>query len=72
MSSVNLISTSEAAAALKVHRSTLSRMVAAGKLEPALRGEGIRGSMFFSPEEIERAKKQNAALAAEPASGLPS
>ena len=33
-------------------------MVEAGKLKPAVRGEGIRGSMFFYRSEIDRAKKR--------------
>ena len=58
MANRNLISTAEAAAQLDVHRSTLTRMVEAGKLKPAVRGEGIRGSMFFYRSEIDRAKKR--------------
>lgn len=58
MSNGKLISTADAAAELKVHRSTLTRMVDAGKLKPAVRGEGIRGSMFFYRSEINRAKKR--------------
>ena len=53
-----LVSTADAAAALNVHRSTLTRMVQAGKLKPAVRGKGLRGEMFFRPIEIERAKKR--------------
>lgn len=61
MATPKLISTAEAAAELNVHRSTLTRMVEAGKLKPAVKGEGIRGSMFFYRSEIERAKKRAAA-----------
>ncbi len=61
MSNGKLISTAEAAAELNVHRSTLTRMVEAGKLKPAVKGEGLRGSMFFYRSEIERAKKKVAA-----------
>ncbi len=58
MANRKLISTAEAATELNVHRSTLTRMVDAGKLKPAVRGEGIRGSMFFYRSEINRAKKR--------------
>lgn len=58
MTNTKLVSTAEAAAQLNVHRSTLTRMVEAGKLKPAVRGEGVRGSMFFYRSEIERAKKR--------------
>lgn len=58
MSNGKLISTAEAAAELNVHRSTLTRMVDAGKVKPAIRGEGIRGSMFFYRSEVEKAKKR--------------
>lgn len=34
--------------------STISRMVAAGKLTPALRLEGLRGAMWFAPAEVTR------------------
>lgn len=58
MANIKLISTAEAASELNVHRSTLTRMVDAGKLKPAVRGEGVRGSMFFYRSEVERAKKR--------------
>ncbi len=58
MANGNLTGTAEAAAQLNVHRSTLTRMVDVGKLKPAVRGEGIRGSMFFYRSEIDRAKKR--------------
>ena len=64
MANRKLISTAEAATELNVHRSTLTRMVDAGKLKPAVRGEGIRGSMFFYRSEINRAKKRQEKAAA--------
>lgn len=64
MANGNLISTAEAASQLNVHRSTLTRMVEAGKLKPAVRGEGIRGSMFFYRSEVDRAKKRQQKAAA--------
>lgn len=51
-----LLSTAKAADALNVHRSTLTRMVQAGKIKPAVKGEGVRGEMFFYPSEIRKAK----------------
>lgn len=64
MANGKLIGTAEAAAQLNVHRSTLTRMVEAGKLKPAVRGEGIRGSMFFYRSEVDRAKKRQQKAAA--------
>lgn len=51
-----LLSTAEAAAALNVHRSTLTRMVQANKIKPAAQGDGSRGAMFFYPSAIRKAK----------------
>ena len=50
-----LLSTAKAAAALNVDRSTLTRMVQSGKVKPAVRGDGLRGALFFYPSEIRRA-----------------
>lgn len=61
MPRADLINTAEAAQQLNVHRSTLTRMVQDGKIKPAVRGEGIRGGMFFYPSEIRRAKERMAA-----------
>ncbi len=63
MANGKLISTAEAASELNVHRSTLTRMVEAGKIKPAARGEGIRGSMFFYRSEVERVKAAQKAVA---------
>lgn len=51
-----LIGTADAAEELHVHRSTITRMVEAGKLKPKVRGRGIRGEMFFTRAEIDRVK----------------
>jgi predicted site-specific integrase-resolvase len=51
-----LLSTAKAAEALSVDRSTLTRMVQAGKVKPAVKGDGLRGAMFFYPSEIRKAK----------------
>ena len=42
----------EAAQLLGIDRSTLTRWVKAGKIKPIVRGEGIRGEMFFSPADV--------------------
>lgn len=61
MPKVELIGTAATAAELKVHRSTLTRMVQAGKIKPAVKGEGLRGEMFFYPSEVRRAKARMSA-----------
>lgn len=57
MPKAELIRTKDAAAVLHVHRSTLTRMVETGKLKPAVRGEGVRGEMFFYASDIERMRR---------------
>lgn len=57
MANPKILSTAEAARELNVHRSTVTRMVETGKIKPAIKGEGIRGSMFFYRSEVERAKR---------------
>ena len=47
------IQSAEAASILGVDRSTLSRWVDAGKVQPALRGEGQNGPLFFRRSDIE-------------------
>lgn len=59
-----LLSTAKAADALSVDRSTLTRMVQAGKVKPAVKGEGLRGAMFFYPSEIRKARARMMAEAA--------
>lgn len=56
MPRAELISTAAAAADLDVHRSTLTRMVKAGKIKPAVKGTGQTGEMFFHPSEIARVR----------------
>ena len=60
MTNTKLVSTAEVALLLNVHRATVTRMVEQGKLKPAVRGEGIRGSMFFYRSEVERYKRAEA------------
>ena len=59
-----LLSTAKAAALLNVDRSTLTRMVQSGKVKPAVKGDGLRGAMFFYPSEIRKAKARMAAESA--------
>lgn len=68
MANDKLLSTSQAATELNVHRSTLTRMVKNGEIKEAVRGEGIRGAMFFYPSEIRKAK---ARLNSSPATPTP-
>ena len=53
MHTSDLIQSAEAASILGVDRSTLSRWVDAGKVQPALRGEGQNGPLFFRRSDIE-------------------
>ena len=48
----DLLSTKQTAERLGVSVSTVSRLVAAGKLTPVLRLEGKTGPMFFDPSAI--------------------
>lgn len=59
-----LLSSAEAAEALHVNRTKLQRLVRAGDLVPVVRGQGIRGPMFFEKTEVERFLRQKGALAA--------
>lgn len=49
----NLLTTKEAAERLGVTVYTVARYAREGRLTPALRLPGIRGAMFFQPEDIE-------------------
>jgi excisionase family DNA binding protein len=42
----------EAAQLLGIDRSTLTRWVKAGKIAPIVRGEGVRGEMFFNRADV--------------------
>lgn len=57
MTNRQLLGTAEAAAELHVHRSTLTRMVQAGRIKPARRGTGIRGELLFRRAEVDRVKQ---------------
>ena len=51
------LTTREAADALGVVPQTIARWVDSGKLTPRLRASGIRGPMFFHPDDIERMRE---------------
>lgn len=48
----DLIPSAEVCADLGIDRSTLSRWVASGRITPAVKAPGIRGAMFFRPEDV--------------------
>ena len=53
-SEADLMSSSEVAAALATSQSTVSRMVAAGRLVAAFQASGIRGPRYFRRADVER------------------
>lgn len=59
-----LLNTAQAARELNVHRSTLTRMVKAGKIKPAVKGDGLRGEMFFRIADVRRVKERLASAVA--------
>jgi len=52
-----LLTTKEAAAALGVAPQTIARWVDTGRIVPALRGPGLRGSMFFRAQDVDALKE---------------
>lgn len=52
-----LIDTTEAARRLGVSRSTLTRWVAAGRIEPAFTVPGYRGNFLFDPARVDEASE---------------
>ena len=49
----DLLTTAQAAERLGVSVSTVSRLVAAGTLEPALKSYGLRGPMWFRAVDVD-------------------
>lgn len=49
-----LLNTADAADVAKVDRSTFTRWVSAGRIDPVARGKGISGPMFFRRSDVER------------------
>jgi DNA-binding transcriptional MerR regulator len=58
-----LVTTAWAARALGVHPSTISRYVSEGRLQPATKGPGLRGAMFFHQADVIRLASQRKAAA---------
>ena len=52
-----LLTTREAAEVLGVAPQTIARWVETGRLSPALRAPGLRGSMFFRPGDVDALKE---------------
>ncbi len=52
-----LLTTREVAAALGVAPQTIARWVDTGKIAPALRAPGLRGSMFFRTQDVDALKE---------------
>lgn len=50
----NLLQSAEVCARLGIDRSTLSRWVAAGKIRPAYKLDGLRGAFLFRPSDVDR------------------
>ena len=55
--SETLLTTREVADELGVTPQTVAKWVFAGRLTPALRGPGLRGSMFFDPSDIDALRR---------------
>lgn len=51
-----MYSTKEAAEALGVTRTHITRLVKAGQLTPAVKAPGLRGAFMFTKEEVEQAR----------------
>jgi excisionase family DNA binding protein len=51
---IELVGSGAACQALGIDRSTLSRWVAAGKLTPFHKGEGVRGAFLFRKSDIDQ------------------
>lgn len=60
----DLIASGEASKILQIDRSTLSRLVSAGKITPALKIEGLRGPMWFEREDVQALADERARTAA--------
>lgn len=55
------LTSAEVCETLNIDRSTLSRWVAAGLIEPSLKLPGIRGAFIFNRDEVERRRQEMAA-----------
>lgn len=55
---MDLLPSSEVCKRLNISNSTLSRWVGAGRLTPHLKGQGIRGQMWFWPRDIDALERE--------------
>lgn len=58
-----LLPSAEVCDRLGIDRSTLSRWVQIGRIVPAVKLPGIRGPFLFDPDEVERVRVENEAVA---------
>lgn len=52
------LSTVEVAAIFRRDRSVINKWVKAGKIKPAIEGEGLRGPRFFRRTEVDRVLRE--------------
>lgn len=62
---VELLPTRDVVKRLGLSTSTISRLVQQGALQPAIRGDGIRGGMWFRAEDVENYALARASRAAD-------
>jgi len=56
--STDLLTSAEVCDELHIDRSTLSRWVASGRIEPIKKGAGLRGAFMFTRDAVESAKAE--------------
>lgn len=56
-----LLPSVEVCSILGIDRSTLTRWVASGLIQAAIKAPGLRGAYLFDPDEVERVKQATAA-----------
>jgi excisionase family DNA binding protein len=61
MPNLDLVTTAEVAAHLRVHVRTVHRMIASGKLTPVVKAPGPRGAYLFARKDVERLIPKGAA-----------
>ena len=59
MHNEDLLTSAEVCAELHIDRSTLTRWVAAGRIQPIKKGAGLRGAYLFSQASVATAKAVN-------------
>jgi excisionase family DNA binding protein len=63
MAQPKLLTSSEAVEHLNIDRSTLTRWVASGRIEPAHKGPGRTGGYVFTADEVDRVRTETRAAA---------